>query len=56
MALGQPDPRRSLHIDFEEVDHQAWDVYFGPVWLGRFFEKIGRITDSRGLVLHNPKT
>ena len=45
-----------LYIGFEEVDHQAWDVYFGPVWLGRFFEKIGRITDSRGLVMRNPKT
>ena len=44
-----------LYIGFEEVDHQAWDVYFGPVLLGRFFEKIGRITDPRGLVMRNPK-
>ena len=44
-----------LYIGFEEVDHQAWDVYFGPILLGRFFEKIGRITDPRGLVMRNPK-
>ena len=29
----------ALYIGFEEVDHQAWDVYFGPVWLGRFLKK-----------------
>ena len=44
-----------LHIGLEEVDHQAWDVYFGPILLGSFFEKIGRITDPRGLVMRNPK-
>jgi len=45
-----------LYIGFEEVDHAAWDVYFGPVLLGRFFEKTGRITDSLGQVMRNPKT
>ena len=44
-----------LHIGFEEVDHEAWDVYFGPILLGRFFEKKGRILDPRGLVMRNPK-
>jgi transposase InsO family protein len=45
-----------LYIGFEEVDHEAWDVYFGPVLLGRLFEKKGRILDPRGLVMRNPKT
>lgn len=44
------------YIGFEEVDHLAWDVYFGPILLGRFFETTGRITDSNGHVMRNPKT
>jgi len=45
-----------LYVGFEEVDHEAWDVYFGPILLGRFFEKTGRITDPQGHVMRNPKT
>ena len=44
-----------LYIGFEEVDHLAWDVYFGPILLRRFLETIGRITDPQGLVMRNPK-
>jgi len=44
------------YIGLEEVDHEAWDIYFGPILLGRFFEKLGRITDPRGYVMRNPKT
>ena len=31
------------HIGFEEVDDGAWNVYFGPVWLGRLNERTGRV-------------
>lgn len=44
-----------LYIGLEEVDHEAWDVHFGPILLGRFFEKTGRITDPLGYVMRNPK-
>jgi len=37
-----------LPIGLEEVDHGLFDVFFGPVWLGRFFEAKRRIVDSRG--------
>lgn len=37
-----------LPVGFEEVDHGLFDVYFGPVWLGRFIEAKRRIIDSRG--------
>jgi putative transposase len=32
-------------IGFEEIDDELWNVYFGPVWLGRFHEAVGRIVD-----------
>ena len=44
-----------LYVGFEEVDHLVWDVYFGPILLGRFFEITGRITDPQGHVMRNPK-
>lgn len=34
-----------LEVGFEEIDDGLWDVYFGPVWLGRFHEAVGRIVD-----------
>jgi len=43
------------HVGFAEVDHGVWDVYFGPILLGRLFEKSGRITDPLGHVMRNPK-
>ena len=33
-------------VGFEEIDDGLWDVYFGPVWLGRFHEAVGRIVDK----------
>lgn len=33
-------------IGFEEIDDGLWNVYFGPVWLGRFHEAVGRIVDQ----------
>jgi putative transposase len=37
-----------LEIGFEEIDEGLWNVYFGPVWLGRFHEEVGRIVDQLG--------
>lgn len=34
-----------LELGFEEIDDGLWDVYFGPAWLGRFHEAVGRIVD-----------
>ena len=34
-----------LEIGLEEIDDGLWNVYFGPVWLGRFHEEVGRIID-----------
>jgi putative transposase len=31
------------HVGFEEVADGSWDVYFGPLWLGRFTERTGRV-------------
>ena len=39
-----------LEIGFEEIDDGLWDVFFGPVWLGRFHEQVGRIVDQLGRV------
>lgn len=35
-------------IGFEAIDDGLWDVYFGPLRLGRFSERTGRIEDDRG--------
>lgn len=37
-----------LPVGFEEIDHGLFNVYFGPVWLGRFIEAKRAIIDSRG--------
>lgn len=45
-----------LYIGLEEIDHGLFDVYFGPVWLGRFVEVKRRIIDSFGrLTRHSPQ-
>jgi len=31
------------HVGFEEIADGEWDVYFGPVWLGRFHERTSRV-------------
>ncbi len=36
------------HLGFEQVDYGIWDVYFGPVKLGRLHESISRIEDHMG--------
>jgi putative transposase len=37
-----------LHIGLEEIDHGLWDVYLGPVKLGRLLEETMRIEDHLG--------
>ena len=41
-------PLDLLVLGFEEVDDELWNVYFGPVWLGRFHEKELKIEDALG--------
>lgn len=36
------------YVGLEEVDDYLWNVYFGPVWLGRFYEKELKIEDALG--------
>ena len=36
----------ALEIGLEEIDDGLWNVYFGPVWLGRFHEAVGCIVDQ----------
>jgi transposase InsO family protein len=37
-----------LHVGLEQVDHGMWDVYLGPVKLGRLLEESLRIEDHLG--------
>ena len=42
------------YIGFEEIDDGIWNVYFGPLKLGRFNERLLRIEDQLGrLYRHN---
>jgi len=36
------------YVGLEEVDNGIWNVYFGPIWLGRLDERIMRIIDKKG--------
>jgi len=36
------------YVGFEEIDDGLWEVYFGPVWLGRFHEHVAHIVDQFG--------
>jgi len=36
------------YVGLEEVDDGLWDVYFGPVKLGRMNERLLRIEDHKG--------
>jgi hypothetical protein len=36
------------YVGLEEIDDGIWNVYFGPLTLGRFFEKHMRIEDALG--------
>jgi putative transposase len=43
-----------LEIGFEEIDDGLWNVYFGPVWLGRLHEAVGTIVDRLGRSVRGP--
>lgn len=36
------------NVGLEEIDQGLFDVYFGPIWLGRFVEPKGLIFDPLG--------
>ena len=36
------------YVGLEEIDNGAWNVYFGPVKLGRLLERFLRIEDAYG--------
>lgn len=36
------------HVGLEEIDDGEWDVYYGPLKLGRLIERYMRIEDHRG--------
>ncbi len=36
------------YVGLEEIDDGIWDVYFGPLKLGRMDERILRIADHKG--------
>lgn len=42
------------YVGLEEVDDGFWDVYFGPVKLGRMNERILRIEDHEGRTVRRP--
>lgn len=35
-------------VGFEAIDDGEWDLYFGPMKLGRFHEPPRRVEDARG--------
>jgi transposase InsO family protein len=41
------------YVGLEEVADGEWDVYFGPLWLGRFQERLMRIVDTQGYMTRN---
>jgi putative transposase len=36
------------YVGLEEIDNGIWEVYFGPIWLGRLDEKVMKIEDRYG--------
>jgi putative transposase len=43
------------YVGLEEIDNGIWNVYFGPVKLGRLIEERMRIEDEFGKVLRHEK-
>lgn len=39
------------YVGLEEIDNGLWDVYFGPLYLGRMDERVLRIEDHKGRLL-----
>jgi hypothetical protein len=42
------------YVGLEEVDDGLWDVYFGPIKLGRMDERILRIEEHKGRTVRKP--
>lgn len=36
------------YVGLEEIADGVWDMYYGSVWLGRFYEKLMKIEDEKG--------
>ncbi len=36
------------YVGLEEIDDGIWEVYYGPIWLGRLDERFMRIVDAKG--------
>ena len=34
------------YVGLEEFDDGVWDAYYGPVWVGKLFEKMMKIEDE----------
>ena len=50
-ALGLRDQQQRVSLLVEPIDEGLWDVYFGPVKLGRMNERILRIEDHKGRIV-----
>ncbi len=44
------------YIAFDEIDDGLWQVYFGPVVLGRFHERLFAIEDEHGRLARHHRT
>ncbi len=42
------------YVGLEEVDDDQWDIYFGPIKLGRLHEYSGKIEDHLGRLTRMP--
>jgi hypothetical protein len=42
------------HVGLEEIDDGQWDVFFGPLKLGRLHERLLRIEDHLGRIKRRP--
>jgi hypothetical protein len=43
------------YIGLEAIDDGLWNVYFGPLWLGRFHESMRRVVGTDHTITRNKK-
>jgi hypothetical protein len=53
-TYGAPPIHHELRVGLTEIDDGEWDVYFGPLRLGRFHERTLTIEDVRGRQYRRP--
>ena len=41
------------YVGLEEIDDGVWNIYFGPLKLGRFLERHRRIEDAYGRLVRS---